>query len=102
MTDSKQERFYDAEALLNGNSEHEFPQYKDLVDTNIFITGGGSGIGAYFVTAFALQGANVGFVSLSEGPANTLCDGVEALCGKRPSFYPCDIRDIDALETYLS
>lgn len=102
MTKSKQTTYYDAEELLNGRSKHVFPEYKDLAGKNVFITGGGSGIGAYFVAAFALQGANVGFVSLSEGSAGALCDGVEKLCGKKPDFYPCDIRDIEALKQCMS
>ena len=93
---------YDADALLNGSSDTEFPVYKDLAGKKVFITGGGSGIGAYFVVAFALQGAEVGFVSLREDPAIQLCDRVERLCSKRPQFFPCDIRDIEALQTAVS
>lgn len=98
---ANQSESFDAENLLLGKSEVEFPVYGDLKGNNVFITGGGSGIGAYFVTAFAMQGAKVGFVSLSEEPGHLLCDRVERLTGNRPSFYPTDIRDIAALEASM-
>lgn len=75
-----------------------YPVYKDLEGTTVFITGGGSGIGASFVSAFAKQGANVAFVSLSTDPAEAVCDGVEEETGHRPLYIQCDIRDIDALQ----
>ena len=93
---------HDAVDLLRGNSPTPFPEYKELAGANVFITGGGSGIGAYFVAAFALQGARVGFVSLAADLANDLCDRVASLCGLRPEFYPCDIRDIASLKDCMN
>ncbi len=75
-----------------------YPQYSDLEGATVFITGGGSGIGASFVDAFASQGANVGFVSLTPEPAEALCDRVEKKHGKRPLYVHCDIRDVGALQ----
>lgn len=75
-----------------------YPIYSDLAGSTVFITGGGSGIGASFVAAFAAQKANVGFVSLSTDPAEALCDDVEATTGHRPLYIQCDIRDIEALQ----
>lgn len=77
------------------------PHFSDLKGKTVFITGGGSGIGAFFTAAFALQGANVGFVSLSAGPAKSLCDKVEEKTGSRPYDIQCDIRNIDALQTAI-
>lgn len=76
----------------------EYPIYKDLAGRTVFITGGGSGIGAAFVEAFASQGANVSFVSLSTPPAEAVCDRVEAQSGARPLYIPCDVRDIEAIK----
>ena len=73
------------------------PQFPDLRGQTVFITGGGSGIGAEFTRAFAEQGAKVGFVSLRPEPANRLCDEVAERGHHRPHFIRCDIRDIDAL-----
>ncbi len=90
----------DAYSLLEGHAE--LPVYNDLWGTNVFITGGGSGIGAYLVAAFMLQGAHVGFVSLTERVAHQLCERVAAQCDDRaPDFFPCDIRDIDALHACM-
>lgn len=76
-----------------------YPHYKDLEGTTVFITGGGSGIGASFVDAFVNQGANVAFVSLTAEPAEALCDRVEKKYGVRPLYIQCDIRDVDALQS---
>ncbi|MDM3870054.1 SDR family oxidoreductase [Porticoccus sp. W117] len=84
----------DAKGTLDNATNDFFPKYKDLSEVGVFITGGGSGIGAAMVAAFAVQGAKVGFVSLTQEPANQLCEDVEQQTGNRPHYYPCDIRDI--------
>ena len=89
------------EGLLDGEDIRAMPKYADLDGVNVFITGGGSGVGAYLVTSFALQGAHVGFVSLPSDPAEPLCAGVERLCGRRPLFYPCDVRQVAALQAAM-
>lgn len=78
-----------------------YPIYPDLKDKVVFITGGGSGIGAGFVQAFAEQGAKIAFVSLSQDPANEVCDLAEQTTGHRPLFIPCDISDLDALKSAI-
>ena len=55
-----------------------YVHYPDLRDAVVFITGGGSGIGAYLAHAFAAQGARVGFVSLDAQRGEALCDAIEA------------------------
>ncbi len=87
---------------VEGIAQEAYPQWPDLHGRAVFITGGGSGIGAYFVHAFAAQGAKVAFVSLSHGPANALCDAVAAATGQRPLFQACDIRDVDALQQAIA
>ena len=74
------------------------PCYRDLEGKTVFITGGGSGIGARFTRAFSEQKMKVGFVSLRAEKANPLCDEVEKQCGVRPFYRQCDIRDIKALQ----
>ena len=44
-----------------------FARYPSLIDKVVFITGGGSGIGAAMVEAFAAQKANVAFVDIAVG-----------------------------------
>ena len=71
--------------------------YPSLQDRTIFVTGGGSGIGAAIVTAFVHQGARVAFVDIDE-PASTAL--VTTLGGVRhaPLFIACDLTDIEALQ----
>lgn len=73
----------------------QLARYPDLKDRSVFITGGGSGIGAALTEGFLAQGANVTFVQRSD--ASEFCDAMEAAHGRRPTFRPCDITDVDAL-----
>lgn len=81
-----------------GITGHAYSRYADLAGASVFITGGGSGIGAYLVHAFASLGAKVGFVSLTQSTGEALCDGVAAATGARPFFRAVDIRDVQALQ----
>ncbi|TRL40253.1 SDR family NAD(P)-dependent oxidoreductase [Rhizobium straminoryzae] len=77
--------------------QHPFATYPSLQDRSIFITGGGSGIGASLVRHFSAQGSRVTFVDIAEQPSKVL---VEEIAGKghtAPLFLPCDLRDTDAL-----
>lgn len=78
------------------------PQFPDLKGRTVFITGGGSGIGAEFTRAFARQGAKVAFVSLRREVADKLCDEVERETEARPFYLPCDIRDTAALQDAIA
>lgn len=70
--------------------------YSDLKNASVFITGGGSGIGAALTEGFLAQGAQVTFVQRSD--ANAFVDQMEEKTGNRPYFQSCDITDIDALK----
>lgn len=69
--------------------------YPDLRGASVFITGGGSGIGASLTDGFLAQGARVAFVQRSD--ASAFCDEMESKHGTRPLFIPCDITDMKAL-----
>lgn len=69
--------------------------FEDLKGQSVFITGGGSGIGAWLTEGFVAQGAKVAFVQRSD--ATELCDRLEAEYENRPLFMACDITNIDAL-----
>ena len=75
--------------------------YKDLPSAHVFITGGGSGIGADFVRAFTEQGARVSFVSLTPEPAEALCDKLEEQFSVRPFYQQCDINQVDHLQACI-
>jgi D-xylose 1-dehydrogenase len=70
--------------------------YPDLAGKTVLVTGGGSGIGAEMVIAFARQGARVFFVDIAEQASLALADAL-ADCAHPPVFLPCDLTDLDAL-----
>jgi NAD(P)-dependent dehydrogenase (short-subunit alcohol dehydrogenase family) len=68
--------------------------YPSLAGRVVFVTGGGSGIGAAIVAAFAQQKSRVAFVDIDEKAAAE----VQASLGDTPStFERCDVRDVAAL-----
>lgn len=77
-----------------------FARYPSLLDKTVFITGGGTGIGAAMVEAFVTQKANVAFVDVQVEPSKALAARLGAT-GPAPLFLPCDITDIVALETAM-
>lgn len=76
------------------------PVFPDLKHQSVFITGGGSGIGAALTEAFLRQGAKVAFCQRSD--ATPFCDAMEKATGNRPLFLPCDIAQTDQLQLTLS
>lgn len=92
----------DQTAMPEGISGRAYTRYADLATASVFITGGGSGIGAYLVHGFASLGARVGFVSLTAATGGALCDAVAAVTGHRPFFRAVDIRDVTALQTAIA
>ena len=74
--------------------------FHDLDGKSVFITGGGSGIGASLSEGFIEQGAKVAFVQRSD--ATAFCDEMEQKHGLRPLFIPCDITDIGALQSAIA
>ena len=82
---------------VEGIGAAAYPVFADLRDRAVLVTGGGSGIGAYLVHAFAMQGARVGFLSLPSDPGEALADAVASAGGVRPLFVACDVRDVAAL-----
>lgn len=73
--------------------------FHDLDGASIFITGGGSGIGAALTDGFLAQGAKVAFVGRSD--AATFVDEMEHAHGPRPLFIQCDITDTAALQAAI-
>ena len=77
-----------------------FARYPSLIDKVVFITGGGSGIGAAMVEAFAEQKANVAFVDIAVEASKELVGKIGA-SHPPPLFLQCDLTDVAALETAM-
>jgi NAD(P)-dependent dehydrogenase (short-subunit alcohol dehydrogenase family) len=69
--------------------------YPDLKGASVFITGGGSGIGAALTEGFLRQGAKVAFVQRSD--ATAFVAEMTEKTGNTPLFLPCDITDVARL-----
>lgn len=76
-----------------------YATFHDLAGQSVYITGGGSGIGASLTEGFLAAGAKVAFVQRSDSSA--FCDEMEQKHGKRPHFMACDITDVTRLRATL-
>lgn len=76
--------------------------YSSLADRVVLITGGASGIGAAFVSAFAAQKARVAFLDINRDAGKALAREVASSSGSEPLFVPCDLLDIDALRAAMA
>lgn len=73
-----------------------YASFHDLKNASVFITGGGSGIGASLTKGFLAQGARVSFVQRSE--CNEFIDECAKDYGQAPQFTQCNITNIPALQ----
>lgn len=77
-------------------------RYPSLRNKVVFVTGGGSGIGAQFVESFARQGSKVGFVDVNTEASDALIDRLSQEVEYRPYFVSCDVTDIEALKRSIA
>jgi D-xylose 1-dehydrogenase len=78
-----------------------FAKFPSLRGKAVFVTGGGSGIGAAIVESFVEQGARVAFVDIDEAASRSVCDSLRAQYGAAPQFTRCDITDIAAMQSVI-
>ncbi|HXX84864.1 MAG TPA: SDR family oxidoreductase [Casimicrobiaceae bacterium] len=74
-------------------------KYPSLVDRTVFVSGGGSGIGAAIVSRFAEQGSRVAFCDIADEPSQTL---VARLAPAPVRYHRCDLRDVAALRATIA
>jgi NAD(P)-dependent dehydrogenase (short-subunit alcohol dehydrogenase family) len=77
-------------------------RHPGLKGKTVFVTGGGSGIGAAIVESFVDQGSRVAFVDIDEKAGNALAAALKSQYGTAPLFMPCDIKDIAALQAAVT
>ncbi|WP_298970877.1 SDR family NAD(P)-dependent oxidoreductase [uncultured Roseobacter sp.] len=74
--------------------------FHDLDGASIYITGGGSGIGADLTDGFLAQGANVAFIGRSD--ASAFVAEMTEKHGRAPLFFQGDITDTDGLRKTIA
>ncbi|MBA2779638.1 SDR family NAD(P)-dependent oxidoreductase [Billgrantia kenyensis] len=77
-------------------------RYPSLEQRVVFITGGGSGIGAALTRAFHRQGARVAFVDIDDVASLALVEELQTATGRAPHYHRCDIRDVAALQDVIA
>jgi len=74
--------------------------YSDLEGRSVLVTGGGSGIGAAIVRAFARQKAKVAFIDIAVEPSQALEAELRA-AGGEVRFLKADLTDTEALRAAI-
>ena len=74
-----------------------FAIYPSLRGRTAFVSGGGSGLGAEFVTQLAAQGARVAFIDIDLDRGKALEQALQDQAAEA-LFLGCDVRDVAALQ----
>ena len=77
-------------------------KYLDLKNKRVFITGGGSGIGASIVQHFCEQESEVYFVDINEEASNKLISECKNKKLSIPNFIKCDLFNIKELQSIIT
>jgi len=77
-------------------------KYYDLENKRVFVTGGGSGIGASIVEHFCEQGSEVYFIDLNVEASNELIELIKSKNLKVPTFIECDLLNIKQLQDIIA
>lgn len=80
----------------------EYALYPSLSGKAVFVTGGGSGIGADIVKAYAGQGSRVAFADRDRAASHELVARLHGTVKHLPYFVDCDLSDIEALRAAVA
>jgi NAD(P)-dependent dehydrogenase (short-subunit alcohol dehydrogenase family) len=75
--------------------------YSDLKNKKVFITGGGSGIGASIVEHFCEQNSEVYFVDINIKDSNKLINKLKKKKFRLPNFIECDLLNVEKLQNVI-
>jgi NAD(P)-dependent dehydrogenase (short-subunit alcohol dehydrogenase family) len=81
--------------------QRKYARYPSLEGCPVLITRGATGIGEALVTAFAGQGAKVGFLDIAEEAGHRLAEQIAAR-GETAIFERCDLTDTEALKAGIA
>ncbi len=76
-------------------------KYTDLENKRVFVTGGGSGIGASIVEHFSEQGSEVYFVDINQKESQKLLKKLKKNKFRTPKFIKCNLLEISKLEKII-
>ena len=80
----------------------QYASYPSLEGRVVFVTGGGSGIGASIVEHLCAQRARVAFVDIARAESEALVQRLGERGQPAPCFIPCDVRDVPALRAAIA
>jgi len=80
----------------------ERPVYPSLAAKRVFVTGGGSGIGAAIVEAFVRQGSTVAFVDIADEPSVALVNRLRDSGPGRIWYRHCDVAAVPMLQQAIA
>ena len=76
-------------------------KYSDLKNKRVFITGGGSGIGASIVEHFCEQESEVYFVDINVKDSKKLINDIKKKKFKTPTFIECNLLNVQKLQKII-
>ena len=76
-------------------------KYSDLKNKRVFITGGGSGIGASIVEHFCEQESEVYFVDINVKESKKLINDINKKKFKTPTFIECNLLNVQKLQKII-